>query len=209
MCTERDRSHSILTQINQQIRKEFRPLYLRSISINLSKAEKFAKAFFKPSWDAEIEMRLLVNIYRPRNADPVNISLFLTSTIRLEKPLVRFHCRRPGRSLAKACCEPGRNLAKALNKALRNQKEKWQALVKGSYISKFYLRPFEDSLAIVFSNSGFESWLEERNITKEEFCVDLGFKKHYKIKKLELLREVHSSANDWQLLYGYPRQRII
>ena len=81
VCTDRDRSRSSLTQVCKHIRKEYRPLYIRATSIRLSQAETFVNHFFLLSQDAKTIMTLKVNLKRPRKADPVDILLFLTSTI--------------------------------------------------------------------------------------------------------------------------------
>jgi hypothetical protein len=169
VCTDRDRSRSSLTQVCKHIRKEYRPLHLRATSIRLSQAEKFVEHFFLLSQDAKTIMTLKVNLERPRKADPVDILLLLTSTIDRENLEVQFHC--DGR---------GERLAKTLNRVLRHQKNKWQALLLTRNVSRIYLQPFEDSLTMVFIETGVQAWTTQRRVANKDFWADLGFKKHRK-----------------------------
>jgi hypothetical protein len=183
VCTDRDRSRSSLTQVCKHIRKEYRPLYLRATSIRLSQAEKFVEHFFLPQ-DANTIMTLKVNLKRPREADPVDILLFLTSTIRRENLKVQFHCE--GR---------GEMLAKSLNRVLRRQKDKWKALLLMPNVSRIDLQPFEDSLTMVITETGFKAWTTQRCVANKDFWADLGFKKHL---KLELIRSRAGAARkEW------------
>jgi hypothetical protein len=177
VCTDRDRSRSSLTQVCKHIRKEYRPLYLRATSIRLSQAEKFVKHFFLLSQDAKTIMTLEVNLKRPRKADPVDMLLFLTSTIHRENLKVQFHCK--GR---------GKRLAKTLNRVLRRQKDKWQALLLTRNVSRIYLRPFEDSLTMVLIETGFKAWTTQRSVPNKDFWADLGFKGHLKLELLSTPR---------------------
>jgi hypothetical protein len=104
VCTDRDRSHSSLTQVCKHIRKEYRPLYLCATSFRLSQAEKFIKDFFLLSQDAKTIMTLKVNLKRPREEDPVAILLLLVTTqarreIRIWRGLTQRHMGVRGRTV--------------------------------------------------------------------------------------------------------------
>jgi hypothetical protein len=163
VCTNHDRHRSRLTQVCKLIRKEYRPLYLRVTSIQLSQAEKFVKHFFLSSQDAKTIMTLKVNLKRPREADPVDILLFLTSTICQENLKVQFHCE--GR---------GEMLAKSLNRVLRRQTDKWEALLLTRNVSRIDLQPFEDSLTMVITETGFKAWTTQRCVANKDFWAILG-----------------------------------
>jgi hypothetical protein len=173
VCTDRERGRSSLTQVCKHIRKEYRPLYLRATSIRLSQAEKFVQHFFLLSQDAKTIMTLKVNLARRRKADPVDILLFLTSTIPRENIKVQFYSEGSGK-----------RLAKTLNRVLRSQRAKWQALLLTRNVSRIYLRPFEDSLTMVFIKTGFKAWTMQRSVANKDFWADLGFKGHLKVELL-------------------------
>jgi hypothetical protein len=185
VCTDRERSRSSLTQVCIHIRKEYRPLYLRATSIRLSQAEKFVEHFFLPQ-DAKTIMTLKVNLKRPRKADPVDILLFLTSTIYRENLKVKFHCKGSGAKLART-----------LNSVLRRQKNKWRALLLTQYVSSIDLQPFEDSLTMVITETGFNAWTTQRGIANKDFWADLGYS------------DARSKTDGWQLWYGMPRRLIV
>jgi hypothetical protein len=99
-------------KVCKHIHKKYCPLYLRATFIQLSQAEIFIKHFFL-SQDAKTIMTLKVSLKRLREADPVDIFLFLISTIYRENLKVKFHGKGSGVKLART-----------LNSVLWHQKNK-------------------------------------------------------------------------------------
>lgn len=162
-----------LTQVSQQIRAEFYPLYIRTtFIIKAYLVPKFVKDILPRSINLRETITLEIDLRKRYGDKPVDIWPALASTVQRDNFRLRFQCDTYNHALADvltlAC----------------HQRSRWQAMIRK--VGRILI--FEDPY-IIFREKGFEEFRAGTAIASQEFWAYLGFTIRFeRHNKLGLLR---------------------